>query len=225
MRIRTVFMTGCGLAAGLLAATSPAPAQTLSQPEGWQVRAERFVAMPPGFHITTSPSVLFYHPEARAEGEFEVRTDGFLFRGDSPNAYGLFVGGRDLADDDATWISFEIASDGTWVVRRREFRGLEQGFAIVDLAGPEAGPIAPPGDEQAVRNVIAVAARPDEVEFRVNGETVATLPRVGLEVDGVTGFRVGAGLNLHLVSLTVASDGRTAEWAPAQAESSGEAGL
>ncbi len=219
MRIYRILLTGCTAAACVLVTPTAARTQSLSQPDGWEVRAERFVAMPPGFHITTSPSVLLYHPEARAEGEFEVATDGFLFRGDSPNAYGLFVGGRDLADDEATWISFEIALDGTWVVRRREFRGQEQGFAVVDVAGPEPGPIVVPGEEQTARTAIAVVAGSDRVEFRINDEVVTTLPRAELEVDGVTGFRVGAGLNLHLISFTVSSDGETTEWAPQPAKS------
>lgn len=213
MRVCNI-LTCCTLAFSVLVTPTAAHTQSLSQPEGWEVRAERFVAMPPGFHITTSPSVLLYHPEARAEGEFEVVTDGFMFQGESPHAYGLFVGGRNLADDGATWISFEIAPDGTWVVRRREFRGQEQGFTVVDLAGPEPGPIGVPGEEDTARNAIAIVAGSDRVEFRINDETVTTLPRADIDVDGVTGFRVGAGLNLHLISFTVSSKGKTTEWAP-----------
>lgn len=224
MRVCKILLTACTLAACILVTPTAARTQSLSQPDGWEVRAERFVAMPPGFHITTSPSVLLYHPEARAEGEFEVATDGFAFRGDSPNAYGLFVGGRDLADDEATWISFEIALDGSWIVRRREFRGQEQGFAVVDLAGPEPGPIAVPGDEQTARNAISIMAGSDRIEFRINQETVTTFPRGELDVDGVTGFRIGADLNLHLISFTVGSHGETTEWAPQPAESSEEGG-
>jgi hypothetical protein len=224
MRVCTILVTGGSLAAALLTIPLSASAQALSQPEGWEVRAERFVAMPPGFHITMSPSVLFYHPDARAEGVFEVESEGFLFAGDSPNPYGLFVGGRDLDGDGATWTSFEVGHDGTWIVRRRAFQG-QQGYAVVDVAGPEAGPIAVPGDEATARNVIAVVAGPDQVEFRVNGEAVATLPRAELDVDGVAGFRVGAGLNLHLVSLTIVSHGATTEWAPARTESPEEGGL
>lgn len=146
MRFRTMFTICWGLA---IAASLPGPAtgQALSQPDGWQTRAERFVAMPPGFHITTSPSVLFYHPDAQAEGEYQVYSDGFLFPGDSPNPYGLVVGA-------------------------------------------------------------------DEVEFHVNGEAVAGLPRADLSVDGVVGFRVGAGLNLHLTTLTIARGDHLERWAP-----------
>ena len=224
MRYVRSMAASASLGLGLLATPGALPAQALSQPDGWEVRAERFVAMPPGFHITTSPSVLLFHPDARAEGVFEVRTDGFLFRGDSPNGYGLFVGGRDLDGDDAAWVSFEIAHDGTWVVRQRAYRGREQGFAVVDVLGPEPGPVALPGEEQTARNALAVVVGSDQVEFRVNDETVVTLPRDELELDGVTGFRVGAGLNLHLISLSVTAGGETTEWAPAPPPESEEGG-
>ncbi|MGD8495924.1 MAG: hypothetical protein PVF05_07005 [Gemmatimonadales bacterium] len=190
----------------------------MSQPEGWRTRAERFVAMPPGFHVTTSPSVLFYHPAATARGEFTVTTDGFMFGGDSPNTYGLFVGGRDLDGDAATWLSFEVGLDGRWVIRQRQPRDLQTGFEIVDLAGPDAGPVALPDDEGPARNALGVTVGADEVAFELNGDTVARLPRADLPLDGVAGFRVGAGLNLHLVTLSITSGGETTNWAPKQDE-------
>jgi hypothetical protein len=109
MRLRTKFMIlgSVAMAAGL-ATPGPGAAQALSRPDGWRTQAERFVPMRPGFHITTTPSVL------------------------------------------------------------------------------------------------------------LNGETVLTLPRGELALDGVTGFRVGAGLNLHLTTLDVASDSGTRRWAPAR---------
>ena len=224
MQVCTKFRTAVA-AAVLVAAPSVGGAQALEQPEGWHTRAERFVAMPPGFHITTSPSVLFYHPEARANGTFTVESEGFLFRGDSPNSYGIFVGGERLDGDDAAWTSFEIAHDGTWVVRGRAFAGLEQGAVVSDLAGPEPGPVAVPGEDANAKNLLAVAADSDSVRFQLNGETVATLPRDGLAVDGVVGFRVGAGLNLHLITLSVTSEGRTTTWAPAREDAPGEGGI
>jgi hypothetical protein len=111
-----------------------------------------------------------------------------------------------------------------WSCGDGEFRGQEQGFAVVDLAGPEAGPIVVPGEEQTARNAIAVVVGPDYVEFRINDETVTTFPRAEIDVDGVTGYRVGAGLNLHLISFAVRADGQTTEWAPQPAETSEEGG-
>jgi len=217
MRLRTMFTTCWGLA---IAACPPGPAagQALSQPEGWETRAERFVAMPPGFHITTSPAVLLYHPEARAAGNFRIESEGFLFPGDSPHSYGVFVGGRHLDGDDATWTSFEIGLDGTWVVRTRELRDRQRGFEVVELAGPAPGPILLPDGEDPAKNTLVVAAGVDAVEFLLNGEVVATLARAAIPVDGVAGFRVGAELNLHVVSLAIETEDGTTQWAPAPPE-------
>lgn len=221
MRLYRWFMLLGALSAGAFATPTGSAAQALSQPEGWRTRAERFVAMPPGFHITTTPSVLFYHPDARATGEFSVESEGFLFRGEATNTYGLFVGGRDLENDDAAWTSLEIGHEGIWVVRTRVRREGANGAEIVDLAGPSTGPVALPGDEVTAKNVLAIAVGPEQVEFRVNGQTVARLPRADLAVDGVVGFRAGAGLNLHLTTLSISSDGQTTNWAPARAGGGG----
>ena len=211
MPMRKIFIM-VSLAAGFVALPATAPGQALSQPEGWDVSVERFVAMPPGFHIATSPSVLLYHPEATADGEFSVESEGFLFRGDSADAYGLFVGGRELDGDAATWTSFEVARDGTWVVRERR-DGL-----IADVAGPESGPVATPGDEVTAKNVLGISVGASDVTFRLNGKTVTALPRSDLAVDGVVGFRVGTDLNLHLSTLTIAAGADTVRWAPAADE-------
>lgn len=213
MQLCTKFSAALAVAA-LVAMPDRAEGQALQQPDGWHTRAERFVAMPPGFHITTNPSVLFYHPDARAAGEFAVESEGFLFQGDSPNAYGVFIGGRNLDGDDAAWTSFEIAHDGTWVVRER--RADETGAAVVTaVAGPAAGPVAVPGEEVTAKNVLSISADDEAVVFRLNGELIASLPRTDLAVDGIVGFRVGADLNLHLTTLSITSDGSTTAWAPA----------
>jgi hypothetical protein len=135
----------------------------------------------------------------------------------------VFVGGDRLEADDAVWTSFEIGHDGTWVVRTREYRGGAQGAVIVDVAGPETGPVVlPTAEDPTGKNVLAVEAGAEGVRFLLNGETVVTLPRTGLSLDGVAGFRVGTGLNVHLTTLDLTSDSGTTHWAPAK--ESGETG-
>lgn len=225
MRLRIKYMIlGSAALAAALATPGFGEAQALSRPDGWRTQAERFVTMRPGFHITTTPSVLLYHPDARAEGSYRVESEGFLFVGDSPHTYGVFVGGSNLEADDATWTSFEIGRDGKWVVRTRENRGGTNGPMIVDVAGPEAGPVVlPTGEDPTGKNVFGIDVDEDEARFRLNGETVLTLPRGELAFDGITGFRVGAGLNLHLTTLDVTSDSGTTHWAPAE-DAAGDGG-
>ena len=76
----------------LVLAPAPAIAQTLQAPDGWIARPERFVEMPPGFHITAGRGVILYHPAATARGEFRVESEGFLFDPlGADGTYGLIV--------------------------------------------------------------------------------------------------------------------------------------
>ena len=55
----------------------------------------RFVNMTPGWHVTTGPRVILYHPAARAEGDFRATATMHLFApGQRNEAYGLFVEGE-----------------------------------------------------------------------------------------------------------------------------------
>lgn len=223
MNVCTKFMIlGCVALAAELATPGSGAAQALSRPDGWRTQAERFVTMRPGFHITTTPSVLLYHPDARAQGTFGVESEGFLFVGDSPHTYGVFVGGRHLEADDAAWTSFEIGHEGNWVVRTRGNRGEAGAAAVAEVAGPEEGPVVLPSSEDPTgKNVLRIDVDESDVRFTLNGETVLTLPRGELALDGVTGFRVGTDLNIHLTTLDVVSGSKTTHWAPAAESGAG----
>lgn len=214
MTLRTRIVMLICLLAGSLMGPRLLTGQALSTPDGWRTSAARFVAMAPGFHITTSGSVLLYHPEARAWGEFTLESEGFLFSGESAETYGVFIGGSDLDSDDAVWTSMEIGHDGTWVIRQRSDNTVE------DLAGPRAGPVVLPEDGPA-KNVLEIRAGESSVAFILNESTVAELPREGLAVEGVTGFRVGADLNLHLTTFDITMGDSTRHLAPARQEEAG----
>lgn len=226
MQMRRKFtMSLLMLAGAVVLDVLPGHAQVLTRPDGWRADVERFVAMPPGFHITTSGSSLLYHPEASAEGEFVVESEGYLFSGDAPHSYGVFVGGAALGSDAATWTSFEVSPDRTWTIVARATN--EEGRTTVrTVAGPEPAPVALPSrSEGPARNVLRVEAGAEAVAFVVNGESVASLPRNSLSLDGVVGFRVGSALNLHLTTLTITSGGTATTWAPApEEEAAGDEG-
>ncbi len=58
-----------------------------------------------------------------------------------------------------------------------------------------------PGAEDAVKNVVRVAVERAAVVFTVNGAEVARVPRDSVATDGLFGFRVGQGVNLHVTTL------------------------
>ncbi|MGE0442677.1 MAG: hypothetical protein AB7S39_19510 [Gemmatimonadales bacterium] len=188
-------------------------AQGLAAPPGWkwtadgQVRmvndeqtaresadAMWFVRMPPGFHITMGPGGVLYHPEAGADGRFEVESEIFLFPGTAQGEYGLMLGGRDLGGR-AGWTAFVARRDGSAAVLQRR-----DGETRVAREWQPSSAIVPGRADGTARNVLKVVVG-TEVVFTVNGGEVARLPAADLMLDGTIGLRVGAGVNLHVTSL------------------------
>ena len=191
-------------------APAPAIAQTLQAPEGWIARPERFVEMPPGFHITAGRGVILYNPAATARGEFRVESEGFLFDPlGADGTYGLILGGRELDSDAQRYIAFEIGPDGNFSVRR------QADFVSTQLAGGVHQAIHRwTGEDATVKNVLSVDAGATTVRFRVNDDTVAELARTAVDPDGVIGFRIDSGLNIHVTTLDITTDAGKTEWAP-----------
>jgi hypothetical protein len=185
------------------------PAQTAT-PSGWswtldgpaaQVTGQtvpdsawRFVAMPPGWHITMGPGGVLYHPAYTANGRFTLEAETFFFPEKTDQGFGLFVGGRNL-NGTPEYVAFLIRHDGRGAVMRAGGTPT----MLVDWMPGDSVKAQQPGD--AVRNVLRVAVERDSVVFTVNGGRIAAVPRSAGEFDGTFGFRVGAGVNLHVSTL------------------------
>lgn len=200
---------------GLLwgAGTAVAQGDDPPPPGGWEVRTDRggpglpdgiaFMEMSPGFHITTGPAAIFYDPSNTASGSYRVEAEIFLFDpGERNEAFGLFVGGRDLAGDGQAYTYFLIRRDGGTLVKRRDGAGTT---TVRDWTPNDAVNTWEEREEGAtdVLNVLAVASTGDELVFSVNGTEVARVPGAGEHVDGIAGLRINHGLNVHVRSFVV----------------------
>lgn len=184
-------------------------------PDGWIVRADEppkadvsklsFVAMSRGWHITTnSLHAIFYRPANSATGVFTATLDAYLFGppGPYPEGYGIFVGGKDLAGPNQSYLYFVAANNGTFLLKRRT--GGTTSTVIDWTASPAIKTVPAGSDNKAnVENVFKVQAGKDSVRFLINGKVVATEPRAGLGVDGIVGVRVNHNLSVHLAVLTI----------------------
>lgn len=198
----------------LLAPVTPVVGQDLPKgqfPEGFRVRTDRpdqspadivFVTMTPGWHITMGPAAILYDPSNTASGEYRVESETFLFDPANRNeAYGFFVGGRDLDGDTQAYSYFLIRRSGEFLVKRRS--GQETSVVIDWTAHDAILKYDEKGDADTARNVLAVDVAADEVHFFVNGQRVASLPRDRLDTDGVVGLRVNHAVNVHVSSLDI----------------------
>ena len=198
------------LTAGLSLLATPVLAQDLTRPETWNVRFDRpgqpdsavyFVDMPPGWHITTGPAGILYDPATTAQGTFAVESEMFLF----PDAggregYGVIFGGRNLEGPNQAYLYFLLRGDGSFIVKQRDGQSTE---TLVPWTRNDA--VVPKAADSNVKNVLRVEVGEDAIAFYVNGTQVTTLPRDGLNCDGIVGLRVNHRVNLHVTSLNVSS--------------------
>lgn len=192
--------------------------ENLKTPESWKVRLDRpnpevvigsdadsvdiwFVNMTPGWHITTGPAGIFYHPDAMAEGNYTLEASIHLFDpGERLEAYGVFMGGQNLEGDDISYDYFLLRNSGETLIKRRT--GAETSI-IQDWTASDAVGTFGPETDGSVKNDLLVNVGSETVTFSVNGTEVASAARDEVMTDGVVGLRINHALNVHVSNLKV----------------------
>jgi len=185
----------------LTVAAAAMVAQTL--PAGWAMRLDNpkapaadvsFVTMGTGFHAITGPAAIFYRPDQRRTGTYQVQA---TFQQIAPSAhaeaYGLFIGGSELDGASQKYTYFLIRQDGKFLVKRR--------------AGAASPAVTDWTDHASIRktegttrgtNTLAVAVGGDRVRFLVNGAEVGSAAPADVDTDGIAGLRINHNLNVHV---------------------------
>ena len=158
-----------------------------------------FVNMTPGWHITTGPAAIFYHPYSIADGLFRIQATFNLFDpGERHEAYGLFFAGRDLDTDEITYDYFLLRNSGEFLIKRRTGADTE---IINNWTAHEAIAKYGPESESSVENRLAIVNGPNDVLFWVNNTMVARLPHTEVNTQGTYGLRINHALNVHVSDL------------------------
>ncbi len=178
-------------------------------PAGWSVRADEggkpaevsLAVMAPGWHLVTAASGIMYRAQDVARGAYEVSAKIHLFPGGGGHeeAFGLFVGGSDLAGPAQRYTYFLIRGDGKFKIKRRA------GASATDITRDwmPSPAIVQVKAEGPVANVLSLLVGKDKVSFRVNGQEIYSAPAANIDTDGIVGFRVNHNLSLHLESLEI----------------------
>ncbi len=195
--------------------------EEMERPTGWIVRMDRpdssavvgstedadifFVNMTPGWHITTRRSAIFYHPASTAKGNYTAEAGIYLFDpGDHQReAYGLFFGGTDLDSDSSAYGYFLLRNTGEFLIKRRDGR---ETVVVQGWTHSDAILTVPAGSQESVLNDISINVSDTRIRFILNGENVATHPASGIPNQGIVGFRLNHGVNVHVADLSVESD-------------------
>lgn len=189
----------------------------LETPPSWVVRLDRpservrigsdrdsveiyFVNMTPGWHITTGPAAIFYHPGLTASGTYAATAVLHLFDPEGFNeGFGMFFGGRNLSNDAVQYEYFLIRNSGQYLIKRRRGRDTE---TLRDWTEHPAIHRYREGTE-SVANELKVIVEDDEIVFLINDEEVDRLPADRMRTQGVVGVRANHRLNLHVEDLRV----------------------
>ncbi len=201
-------MVMAALAAAALVAVPVVAEEQGVRADGWQHRLDfggdvddllSFDTMGSGVHVTTTGAgfAIFWQPDSMAEGDFTISASFTQMEPSGhPNAYGLFLGGADLAGDGQQYTYFMLRQGGEFLIRKRMGEDLP---ILVEWTANDA--INDLNDQGSSNNTLSVEAAGDTVRFLVNGTEVATQPRSEVDTDGITGLRVTHLLNMHIDDL------------------------
>jgi hypothetical protein len=147
------------------------------------------------WEVQTGPAHIVYAPQDTFSGVYAVSTTiEQVEKPRHPEAYGIFIGGRNL-DDRAKqqYTYFLVRGTGEYLIKTRNG---DQTTPVVDW---KASPNVPKEDASGKASYdLKVHIAPDTVHFMVGNKLVAGVPKKGLFTDGVAGLRINH--NLHVTA-------------------------
>lgn len=187
-------------------------------PAGWTARLDRatdslknlsFGPMGPGLHVTTGPSGIFYRESDAVPGSFHtVATFTQTKKPAHPEAFGLFVAGKDINGATASYVYLIVRGDGMFSIRQGGAVGARStnlttggnangwlaSDAVVkeDAAGKATNTLEVSGD-----------AASKKLTFKINGKEVASIDAPNGAVGGLVGIRVNHNLDVHVAGFAV----------------------
>lgn len=185
-------------------------------PAGWHVRTEvnrqtgqpadlaniKFEAMAPGFHVTVGPPAIYWRDADTVSGSYHVVASLSQAKNPAhPEAFGIFIGGQNLADSGQTYTYFIIRPvDGKFMIRRRPGYAARP-MNVVDWT--EHAAVVKADSAGRATNELSILVGGGRVSFMVNGTEVYTADAAGLDTRGVVGYRVNHNLDVHLGPLGI----------------------
>jgi len=196
--------------------------ENLEVPDGWEVRLDRdmdnviissdadsadiyFVNMTPGWHITSGPAAIYYHPGNTAAGEYKLSATLHLFDPGNRNreAFGIFLGGTDLAGEDQRYLYFLIRNTGEFLIKERIGSETEviQNWTSADSINLFTEDM----NDSSAENTLSVSVSGSKLLFSINNNEVASVTAGNYPTDGLYGLRVNHSINLHISELAYIS--------------------
>jgi len=196
-------------AAGAPAGTGSDPDRAVgggSLPQGFTARTDRpdanisdakYAASGDAWEVTTGPAHIVYSPTVMGNGNYSASaTIEQLETPAHPEAYGIFIGGRDLDKESQAYTYLLVRGTGEIAIKVRE------GDKARDVIKWTASSDVPKADGSGKASYALTAqVTADALKFSVNGKQVASVSKAGLPTDGIAGLRINH--NLHVKATPV----------------------
>ena len=172
-------------------------------PAGWSVRSDedagtanvKVVAMGKGIHVTLGPAIILYRDKMAGSGPFHTLATFTQTKAPThPEGYGLFVGGQSLNAPTQQYTYFLVRGDGTYLIKRRDGANT----SVIKDWTPSSAVVKADSSGKAT-NMLEIDNKsdPSTVSFKVNGQTVHSMP-ADATTKGIVGLRVNHNLDVHV---------------------------
>lgn len=218
MRLLSAVCGAIALSATSLAAQGNDPDRTVSGggtfPPGWNVRTEpnrqtgqpaplanvKFTSMGDGLHTTVGPAAIYWRDRDTVSGNYHVVATLTQTKNPAhPEAFGIILGGKNLADSNQTYTYLLVRPiDGMYSIRRRTGYTTRPA-AIVEWTASDA--VVKSDSAGRATNELSVEVRGGKAKYMINGKEVYTGDAADL--NGVVGYRVNHNLDVHLGTLGI----------------------
>jgi hypothetical protein len=220
-RLSAAALAALSLITASLAAQGNDPDRTVAGggtfPPGWRVRTEtnrqtgqpaplenvKFENMGAGeLHTTVGPAAIYWRDRDTISGNYHVVAKMTQMKNPAhPEAFGIIIGGKRLADSGQTYTYFLVRPiDGMYSIRRRASY-TSRPTAVVEWTASDA--VTKADTSGKAMNELSVEVRGGKAKFMVNGKEVYTGDAANLDVNGVVGYRVNHNLDVHLGALGI----------------------
>ncbi len=177
-------------------------------PAGFTARTDRadtkisdvkYTASGDSWEVTTGPAHILYDPKVMGNGNYTASaTFDQLEKPAHPEAYGIFIGGRNLDQPSQTYTYFIVRGTGELEIKVRE------GDATRDVVKWTGSADVPKADAAGKASyALSVQVTNDAVKFFVNGKQAASASKAGLPTDGIAGLRINHNLHVKVSPVTV----------------------
>ncbi|HEU4877971.1 MAG TPA: hypothetical protein VFT21_00875, partial [Gemmatimonadaceae bacterium] len=159
----------------------------------------RYSASGDEWEVNTGPAHVMYDPKVMGNGNYTASASVEQLEAPThPEAYGIFIGGRDLDKPTEAYTYFLIRGTGDVAIKVRE------GDATRDVIAWAPSADVPKADASGkAKYDLSVQVANGAVKFMVNGKQVASASAAGLPTDGIAGLRINHNLHVKVKPVSI----------------------